>query len=118
MRESGRVGALLLQDGEKSGGIVLEKSEDAPAGVLDQSLHVPLREHQVVKPRSGVVPPPDANPLGGRTTSAAAPGAIRPPRGILVTLWIDAVGDDPRAVARQCVEAAEQTPGPRLRSDE
>src|SRR5687768_2798254 len=102
MRESERLGALLLEDGEKPGGIVLKKAEDAPAGVFDQSLHVPRREHQVVKPRSGVVPPPDANPLGNRTTSAAAPGAIRPPRRILVTLWIDAVGDDPSAVARQC----------------
>src|SRR5688572_23520955 len=101
MRESGPLGALLLQDGDKPGGITLEKAEDAPPGVLDQSLQAPRREHQVVKPRSGVVPPPDANPLGNRTTSAAAPGAIRPPRRILVTLWIDAVGDDPRVVARQ-----------------
>src|SRR5687767_13936304 len=101
MRESGPLGAFLLEDGEKPGGIVLEKAEEAPAGVLDQSLHVPRREHQVVKPWSGVVPPPDANPLGNRTTSAAAPGAVRPPCRILVTLWIDAVGDDPRVVARQ-----------------
>lgn len=79
---------------------IVEDACDVPAAARDESLELGWREHQVVKPRACVAVPADPHPQP----------AVRDPLevGIVDPAWIDAVGDDPRVLARDREQAAQE----------